>query len=133
VTSIAANFDWCFVVGQMSILDYLLTKNPIYLKSFSRPIASPIINFGQRRMMECLNGEDKQDESLIEIKDPELRAKELNQQGPSKPDFLSRFLSLRETNSDIVTDKQLLAYLFVRSPNNQLSAFLTITTINIHR
>lgn len=103
MASIAANFDWCSVIGQMSILDYLLTKYPIYLKFFSRPIASPIINFGQRRMMERLNGEDKQDESLIEIEDPELRAKELKRQGPSKPDFLSRFLSLRETNPDIVT------------------------------
>jgi len=84
-------------------------------------------------MMECLNGEDKQDESLIEIKNPELRAKELKQQRPWKPNFLSRFLSLRETNPDIVTDKQLRAYLFVRSSNNQLPAFLTITTINIHR
>ena len=40
-------------------------------------------------MMERLNGEDNQDESLIEIKDPELRAKELKRMGPSKPDFLS--------------------------------------------
>jgi hypothetical protein len=45
MASIAANFDWCSVIRQMLILDYLLTKNPIYLKFFSRPIASPIINF----------------------------------------------------------------------------------------
>jgi hypothetical protein len=109
---IAANFDWCSAIGQMPIPDYLLTKNPICLKFLSRSIASPIINFGQRRMMKRLNGEGKQDESPIETKDPELRAKELKRQRPSKPDFLSRFLSLRETNPDIVTDKQLLAYLF---------------------
>jgi hypothetical protein len=83
--------------------------------------------------LERLNGEDKQDESLIEIKDLELRAKGLKRQGPSRPDLLSRFLSLRETNPDIVTNEQLLAYLFIRSPNNQPPAFLTITTINIHR
>ena len=70
--------------------------------------------------MERLNGEDNQDESLIEIKDPELRAKELKRMGPSKPDFLSRFLSLRETNPDIATNKQLLAYLFVRNPKTSL-------------
>jgi hypothetical protein len=131
--SIAAKFDWCSVIGQMPILDYLLTKNPIHLKFFSRSIAFPIINFSQWRMMERLNEEDKQDESLIEIKDPELRAKELKRQGPLKPDFLSRFLFLCETNLDIVTDKQLLAYLFVRSPNNQPPTFLTITTVNAYR
>lgn len=57
MVSITANFDWCSVIGQMPILDYLLTKNPIYWKFF--PIASPIINFGQRRMMERFSGEDK--------------------------------------------------------------------------
>ena len=31
---------------------------------------------------------------------------------PSKPDFLSRFLTLHEEQPDIVTDRQLLAYLF---------------------
>jgi hypothetical protein len=120
MASIAANFDWCSVVCQLPILDLFLTKNPIYLKFFAKPIVSPIINFGQRRMMERLNKEHKQEESSTEIKDPELGSKELKREGPSKPDFLSRLLSLRETNPDVVTDKQLLAYLFVRTvfPNS---------------
>jgi hypothetical protein len=63
MASIGANFDWCSVVGQMPILDLFLTKNPICLKSFAKPVASPIINFGQRRMMERLNEEDNLEES----------------------------------------------------------------------
>lgn len=51
IASTTANFDWYSVVGQMPILDLFLTKNPIYLKFFAQPIESPIINFGQRRMI----------------------------------------------------------------------------------
>ena len=114
MASIAKNFDWCAVVGQMPILDLFLTKNPLYLKFFAKPIASPIINFGQQRMMERLNGEDELEKSSVVIKDPDLESKELERQETSKTDFLSRFLTARESNPDVVTDKQLLAYLFVR-------------------
>lgn len=97
----------------MPMLDLFLTKNPIFFKFFAKAITSPIINFGRPRMMKRLN-KKMQEEPAIEIKDLELRAKELRAKGPSKPDFLSHFLTLRETNPDIVTDKQLLVCLFVR-------------------
>lgn len=131
MASIAANFDWCSVIGQMPILDLFLTKNPIYLKFFAKPIASPIINFGQRRMMERLSKEDNE-EPAIDINDPEIRSRELKRQGPSKPDFLSRFLTLRETHPNVITDKQLLAYLFVRALGSFLS-WRSTNPILIHR
>ncbi|KAI6892626.1 hypothetical protein KC318_g10704, partial [Hortaea werneckii] len=46
------------------------------------------------------------------IQDPVLREKVLHGTIPSKPDFLSRFLTLHEEQPDVVTDRVLLAYLF---------------------
>ncbi len=115
IQSIAANFDWCSVIGQMPILDLFLTKNPIYLKFFAKPIASPIIQFGQRRMMERLNKDSESEVANADIRDQELMSEDMNKPEHSKPDFLSRFLTLRETHSDVVTEKQVLAYLFVSS------------------
>jgi hypothetical protein len=69
MASIAANFDWCWVVGQA-------TKNLIYLKFFAKSIASPIINFGQRRMMERLDKEENEELST-DIKVLELISRDL--------------------------------------------------------
>ncbi|KAK4549808.1 hypothetical protein LTR36_005109 [Oleoguttula mirabilis] len=112
IDSVAANFDRCSVLGQMPWLDLWTYKNPIYLRFFAKPLSSPILGFGQRRMQERLNGdeEDKTDEAAIT--DPTLREKVLHRRILSKPDFLSRFLTLHKEQPDVVTDRQVLAYLF---------------------
>jgi hypothetical protein len=46
------------------------------LKFFAKPIASPIINFGQRRMMERLDKEENEELST-DIKVPELISRDL--------------------------------------------------------
>lgn len=118
MANVAANFDWNSVIGQMPPLDWFLTKNPLYQKLFAKPIASPIITFGQKRMLERVNGDSKEEKTMsFKFQDPDLESKDLSRQqhSTSKPDFLSRFLTLRETQPDVVTEKQLLAYLFVRA------------------
>lgn len=110
--SVAANFDRCSVLGQMPWLDYL-TKNPIYQRFFAKPVSSPIIAFGQRRLEERTNSGSEEIQTTIEIADPTLREKVLHGTLPSKPDFLSRFLTLHDEQPDVVSDRQLLAYLFM--------------------
>ena len=111
--TVARNFDRCSVLGQMPWLDLITYKNPIYLKFFAKSAVNPVITFGQRRLEERINGEDHEPESETEIKDPALREKVLHGTLPSKPDFLSRFLTLHEEQPDVVTDSRLLAYLFM--------------------
>jgi len=109
--SVAANFDRCSVLGQMPWLDLLTYKNPIYQYSFAKPVSNPVVSFGQRRLQERLDGEDGESAEL-DIADAALRQKVLHGTIPSKPDFLSRFLTLHEDQPDVVIDRQLLAYLF---------------------
>lgn len=111
--SVAANFDRCSVLGQMPWLDLLTWKNPIYQRFLAKPVSSPIIEFGQRRLQERLNDTEPQSPHATNIPDPALRAKVLHGTLPSKPDFLSRFLALHESQPDLVSDRQLLAYLFM--------------------
>lgn len=111
--SVAANFDRCSVLGQMPWLDLVTWKNPIYQRFFAKPVSSPIIEFGQRRLQERVNETDDHDHVETNIKDPALREKVLHGTLPSKPDFLSRFLTLHEEQPDVVSDRQLLAYLFM--------------------
>lgn len=111
--SVGKNFDRCSVLGQMPWLDFLTYKNPIYLKFFSKPVSNPIIGFGQRRLQERLDGVDDIEDTDIDIADPALREKVLHGTLPSKPDFLSRFLTVHEEQPDVVTDSRLLAYLFM--------------------
>ncbi|KAK3072404.1 hypothetical protein LTR53_006897, partial [Teratosphaeriaceae sp. CCFEE 6253] len=110
--SVAANFDRCSVLGQMPWLDLLTYKNPIYLRFFAKPVASPIISFGQRRLQERLRDEESKTETELDVPDPLLKEKVLHGDMPSKPDFLSRFLVLHEEQPDVVTDRQVLVYLF---------------------
>ena len=110
---VAKNFDRCSVLGQMPWLDLVTYKNPLYLKFFARGAVNPIIGFGQRRLQERLQDKDDGTEHDIDIADPALREKVLNGALPSKPDFLSRFLTLHEEQPDVVTDSRLLAYLFM--------------------
>jgi cytochrome P450 len=113
IASVSANFDRCSVLGQMPWLDLWTYKNPIYQKFFARPVASPIVAFGQRRLQERLQGTDEEtSKDETEIQDPDLRQNVLHGTIPTKPDFLSRFLTLHEEQPDVVTDRQLLAYLF---------------------
>ncbi|KAF2771365.1 putative P450 monooxygenase [Teratosphaeria nubilosa] len=112
IASISANFDRCSILVQMPWLDSWTYKNPVYLKFFATPVSSPIVGFGQRRLQERLKGVDEQSQALIDVPDPALRAKVLHGTIPSKPDFLSRFLTLHKEQPDIVTDRQMLAYLF---------------------
>ncbi|KAK3714140.1 hypothetical protein LTR37_007942 [Vermiconidia calcicola] len=111
--SVGKNFDRCSVLGQMPWLDRLTYKNPIYLRYFAKPVSNPVVAFGQRRLEERLNDMDENVQPEIEIEDPALRAKVLHGTIPSKPDFLSRFLTLHEEQPDTVTDSRLLAYLFM--------------------
>ncbi|EMC97728.1 hypothetical protein BAUCODRAFT_33451 [Baudoinia panamericana UAMH 10762] len=114
VSSVAANFDRCSVLGQMPWLDYLTYKNPIYLRFFAKPVSSPVISFGQRRLQERLKGgDDDESGDGPTFRDPALRAKVLHGTTPNKPDFLSRYLVLQKEQPDLVTDRQLLTYLFI--------------------
>lgn len=111
--SVGKNFDRCSVLGQMPWLDLVTYKNPLYLKFFAKPVSNPVIGFGQRRLEERLNNPDSTTSPLIDIKDPALEEKVLHDTLPSEPDFLSRFLTVRDEQPDVVTDSRLLAYLFI--------------------
>lgn len=111
--SVAANFDRCSALGQMPWLDLVTWKNPIYQRFFAKPVSSPIIAFGQRRLEERTKGANDEDQAELNIEDPALREKVLHGTLPTKPDFLSRFLTLHEEQPDVVSDRQLLAYLFM--------------------
>ena len=111
--AVGANFDRCSVLGQMPWLDLVTYKNPIYLRLFAQAVPSPILGFGQRRLQERLIGEDDSSNEGLQIKDSDLRDKVLHGTLASKPDFLSRFLTLHEEQPDVVTDRQLLSYLFM--------------------
>lgn len=112
IASVCANFERCSVLGQMPWLDLWTYKNPLYQKLFAKPISSPIVEFGQRRLQERLKNQDDENRIKIDIPDAALHQKVLHGTIPSKPDFLSRFLSLHKEQPDVVTDRQLLAYLF---------------------
>ena len=112
ISSVSWNFDRCSALGQMPWLDYLTYKNPLYLRFFAKPVSNPILIYGRKLMDERVKGVDGDDAVEIEIKDPKLREKVLNGIIPSKPDFMSRFLTLHEEQPDVVTDSRLLAYLF---------------------
>ena len=113
ISSVAWNFDRCSALGQMPWLDYLTYKNPIYLRFFAKPVSNPILIYGRKLMKERVSGVDEDNGPEVEIKDPKLEEKVLHGTIPSKPDFLSRFLTLHEEQPDVVTDNQLLAYLFM--------------------
>jgi hypothetical protein len=112
IHSIGVNFDRISVLGQMPWLDLCLWKNPVYLKFFAKAVPSPIISFGQRRLEERLNTDLEADLSITEISDPQLREKDLERSQQTKPDFLTRFLHLREQHTETISDQQVLAYLF---------------------
>lgn len=111
--AVAANFDRCSVLGQMPWLDEWTYKHPIYQKLFAKPVSNPILIFGQKLLDQRLNDNDEVSPISIDVTDPELNEKILHGTLPSKPDFLSRFLKLHEEQPDIVTDRALLAYLFI--------------------
>lgn len=113
IASVAWNFDRCSSLGQMPWLDYLTYKNPIYLRFFAKAVSNPILIFGRKLMQERIKGVDDDELPDVDIKDSKLREKVLHGTIPSKPDFLSRFLTLHEEQPDVVTDSQLLAYLFM--------------------
>lgn len=110
--SIAANFDRCSVLGQMPWLDLWTYKNPLY-RWFAKVKVNPVIAFGQRRLDERLQGDGNDNAPALDIKDEALSDKVLHGTLPSKPDFLSRFLQLHEEQPDVVTDRAILAYLFI--------------------
>jgi hypothetical protein len=112
IHSIGVNFDRISVLGQMPWLDLCLWKNPVYLRFFAKAVPSPIISFGQRRLEERLNTYLEADVSITEISDPQLREKDLERSQQTKPDFLTRFLHLREQHAETISDQQVLAYLF---------------------
>jgi cytochrome P450 len=110
--SVAANFDRCSVLGQMPWLDLVTYKNPLYQRFFAKPVSSPIVSFGQRRLQERFDDKDEQECNDFNIPDTSLRSKVLHGTIPSKPDFLSRFLQLRKEQPEVVTERQVLTYLF---------------------
>lgn len=111
--SIAANFDRCSVLGQMPWVDLWTYKNPLYQRFFAKSTTNPIIAFGQRRLEERLADSGSKSAPALKIKDPALGDKVLHGTIPSKPDFLSRFLALHDEQPDVVTDRAVLAYLFI--------------------
>ncbi|TKA24724.1 hypothetical protein B0A50_05712 [Salinomyces thailandicus] len=112
IASVSANFERCSLLGQMPWLDLCTYKNPVYLRFFAKSVSNPVVGFGQKLMQQRLSGEDYTSGSSVDIRDPSLRKKVLHGTIPSKPDFLSRFLTLHEEQPEIVTDRVLLAYLF---------------------
>lgn len=97
LSSIGSNFAYFSVLGQIPWLDEWLGKNPLYVKYFARPVASPIIQFGQKLLSE----------RLAEQEDGKLESN-------AHPDFLSRFLQVRkDTPEEPMSDRHILSFLFV--------------------
>ena len=103
IDAIGANFSYFSVLGQVPWLDEaILGKNPLYVKYFRKSVSSPILLFAQGLLKERLRemdegaGDDKADQA-------------------EKPDFLSRFLKIRneEAGEETLTDAQILSNLFV--------------------
>lgn len=111
--AVGNNFDHCSVLGQMPWLDLLTYKNPIYLRFFAKGGSNPVVGFGQRRLQERLDGSETGEDDQTKITDTALQERVLQGALPSKPDFLSRFLTVHEEQPDVVTDSRLLAYLFM--------------------
>jgi Cytochrome P450 len=109
MASIGANFDWFSVIGQWPVLDLWLGKNPMYNQLYRQSVSSPIVKFAQRRLAERLSPGEAENEDDGVLQDPEKQAQNTH----SRPDFLSRFLSLSEENPEPLTDKQTIAHLFV--------------------
>jgi hypothetical protein len=114
IGSISRNFDRNSVLGQMPWLDLITFKTPIYTRLLSPAIVSPIMAFGNRRMLERVDPGVKLDDTQdINVTDPDLQPKVTKASELAQHDFLSRFLASRETHPDVVDEKQILAYLFV--------------------
>ena len=105
IAAIGANFSYFSVLGQMPWLDdTILGKNPIYVKYFRKSVSSPILIFAQGLLKERL--QDLEHRGHAEEKDDSL----------NKPDFLSRFLKIRQEQAgghEALTDSHILSYLFV--------------------
>jgi hypothetical protein len=105
----------------MPWLDLVIYKNPIYLKFMAAPIASPILTFGDRRMLERLNPDDtklEEETPDIVVTDPELQAKADKSSELAKHDFLSRFLDSKEAHAEVSTrSKSLPICLYVFLPS----------------
>lgn len=111
IAAVSRNFDKCSVLGQMPWVDLWTFKNPVYQKFFAGKTLNPVVAFGQRRLKERIDGDGMED-VCVEIKDPALEEKILHGVIPGKPDFVSRFLILRKEQPDLVSDRQVLAYIF---------------------
>ncbi|KEF58475.1 uncharacterized protein A1O9_06401 [Exophiala aquamarina CBS 119918] len=102
IAAIGANFEYFSVLGQIPWLDEaLLGKNPLYVRYFRKSVSSPILQFAQARLKERLRD--------IE----EGRGDEKN--SLDRPDFLSRFLKVRQEEVDgaeAMNDLRILSYLF---------------------
>ncbi|KAF2104842.1 cytochrome P450 oxidoreductase [Rhizodiscina lignyota] len=96
LSSIGSNFSYFSVLGQIPWLDEWLGKNPLYIKYLARPVASPIIQFGQKLLSERLA---EQQQGKVESN--------------AHPDFLSRFLQIRKETEEPMTDRQILSFLFM--------------------
>lgn len=104
ISAIGANFEYFSVLGQIPWMDEaILGKNPIYVKYFRKGVSSPILQFAQVLLKERLQeldegGKDELSSSL------------------EKPDFLSRFLKVRQEQADgetPMTDGHLMSNLFL--------------------
>lgn len=105
----------------MLLLDLVTYKNPIYLKFMAAPIASPILAFGDHRILERLNPDDaklEEETPDIVVTDPELQAKASKSSELAKHDFLSRFLDSKEVHPEVLTrSKSLPMYSYVSLPS----------------
>ena len=112
IEAIGANFSYFSVLGQMPWLDEaVLGKNPLYVKYFRKSVSSPILQFAQGLLKERLQDleEGGADEKVDKL---------------DKPDFLSRFLRIRneEAGEETLTDAQILSNLFVSARDLRLAS-----------
>jgi len=94
IHSIGKNFEYFSVIGQMPWLDDCLGKNPLYIKYFAKPVSSPILKFAQQLLSERLDAKDEEKKA-------------------DRPDFLSRFLQVRQESPEPMSDRQVLSLLFM--------------------
>ena len=85
--------DYFSVVGTMPFLDYVFDKNPVV--RLGPPGFGTITTISLRHLVDRYQGNDK------------------DYHDPSKPDFLDRFIEVKNANPDTVNDPQIISWLMI--------------------